>query len=335
MDADVIAAQIAAELGDAPNALFTSFDPEPFAAASVGQVHRAVTDDGRQVVVKAQYPGVDEAVDSDLAQVKLALRVGGLIRVPHEMLDAMFEELRARLHEELDYCNEADNIRRFQAFHAPHPHVVVPGVVAERSSKRVLTVEYVAGRDLAQLEAPGTPQELRDRVGTHLARTLVDQIFELGWVHGDPNPANFAWRDDGTLIVYDFGCVKRLEPHILRGIREILVAARDGDAAAVDRALITLGPRRPDAEPLDEAFYGPWLDALTGPLRADGPFDFGRATLVEDVMRLVPSATRHMSRFQPAPELAILDRELVGLYDIGHNLGARVDLAGLLAPHLR
>ncbi len=334
MPYEVIAEQIDRELGFAPELLFQRFDPEPFAAASVGQVHRATTDDGREVVVKVQYPGVDGAIDSDLAQVKLALRMGGVLSMPRDMVDAVFAELRERLHEELDYCNEADNVRRFRAFHQRHPWIVVPDVVGERSSKRVLTLTYEPGLSLHDIEGGDFPQALRDTWGARVAQMIVDQIFDLHWIHGDPNPANFAFREDGALVVYDFGCVKFLPEPIVEGVRRLIRAARDRDYAGLDEALIALGPLRPEGAPLEPRFYDRWLHAMAGPLYADGPYDFGAATMGEDLVKIMPSTMKRMHRFQPAPELAILDREVAGLYDIAKAMGARIALRAMLEPRL-
>lgn len=334
MPYEVIAEQIESELGFAPELLFRSFDPEPFAAASVGQVHRAVTDDGREVVVKVQYPGVDGAIDSDLSQVKMALRMGGVIRMPKEMVDAMFEELRERLHEELDYCNEADNVRRFRAFHADQDWIVVPDVVGERSSQRVLTLTYEPGLSLQDIEKGDYSQELRNTLGHRVARMIVDQIFGLNWIHGDPNPANFAFREDGRLVVYDFGCVKHLQPHIVSGVSELLTAAQNRDYAGLDKAMITLGPLKPEAAPLEPRYYDRWLDAMAAPLWTEGDYDFGGASMGEDILKLMPSTMKRMHKFQPAPELAILDREVAGLYDIAKAMDAKVPLLDLLRPHM-
>ena len=118
MSYDVIASQVEAEFGQPPERLFDHFERVPFAAASIGQVHRARTDDGREVVVKVQYPGVDECVDSDLAHLRVALRASGLVSRHHRKgLDGVFHEVRQRLHEELDYCQEADNVRHFRRHH--------------------------------------------------------------------------------------------------------------------------------------------------------------------------------------------------------------------------
>src|SRR5690606_33480194 len=198
MPFEVIAEQIEREFGQAPERLFRRFERLPFASASIGQVHRATTDDGQEVVVKVQYPGVDEAVDSDLAHLRLALRASGLMRIDKKALDAVFEEVRARLHEELDYCNEADNVRTFRELHAAHANVIVPRVIGERSSQRVLTLSYEPGDTLA--EAREYPQEVRDRLGLLLFDVLAEQIFRFRTLHADPNPANFAFRRDGSLV---------------------------------------------------------------------------------------------------------------------------------------
>ncbi len=334
MEYEVIEEQIHKELGDAPELLFQRFEREPFAAASVGQVHRATTDDGREVVVKVQYPGVDGAVDSDLNQVRLALRFGGLVTMPKDMLDSFFEELRERLHEELDYCNEADNVRKFREFHSKHDGLIVPDVVGERSSQRVLTLTYEPGEHFDALADDGTPQDLRDQIGSRIAEMITCQIFELGAIHGDPNPANFAFRRDGRLVVYDFGCVKVLKPEIIVAIRDLLVAARIKDCPGLDDAMIALGPLRPEAAPVPPKFYGKWMDALAPPLWQEGAYDFGTTHIGEDVIKLIPGAIKRATWWQPAPELAILDRMIAGHYDNARAMKARVPTRALMERYL-
>ncbi|MEO1266967.1 MAG: AarF/ABC1/UbiB kinase family protein, partial [Myxococcota bacterium] len=200
MSFDVIRDQIASELGSPPELLFERFDPEPFAAASIGQVHRARTDDGREVVCKVQYPGVDTSVDSDIAHLKFALRASGLLRVPKRALDGLFEELRDRLKEELDYTNEAENVRLFQRLHRDDPHIVIPEVVGERSSGRILTLTYEPGDSIIELPEERYDQATRNLIGERLVHMMYRQIFAFHAVHGDPNPANFACRDNGDLV---------------------------------------------------------------------------------------------------------------------------------------
>jgi predicted unusual protein kinase regulating ubiquinone biosynthesis (AarF/ABC1/UbiB family) len=333
MSFDVIEEQIHAELGESPEVLFQWFDTEPFAAASVGQVHRARTDDGREVVCKVQYPGVDGAVDSDLQQVKLALRFGGLVNVDKKLFDAMFEELRERLHEELDYCNEAENVRSFGAFHERHPKIHVPEVIGARSSKRVLTMSFEPGRSLSELGEAGADQRLRDEVGTLLATMLTDQLYEHGAVHGDPNPGNFAWREDGSIVVYDFGCVKRMEPDTIEQIRGLLIAARARDYKALDAAMHGFGAMRTDKS-IDPEDYERWLHALAPPLFAEELYDYGAADLGARVKALVPWVVKRANWWQPVSETVILNRAVGGLYDNLRSMRARVPSRQIIERHL-
>lgn len=325
---EAIAGQVERELGAPPESLFARFEREPFAAASIGQVHRAQTDDGREVVVKVQYPGVDEAVDSDLAQLKIALRASGIVNVGREALNASFKEVRARLHEELDYCNEADNVRLFRAFHGPrHSFVTIPEVVGERSSKRVLTLTYEPGDSIGQLDQLGYTQVERDRLGQHMWLMMCSQVFEFGIIHADPNPGNFAFRRDGTLVMYDFGCVKRLHNDIITAYHDVILSGLDENWDEVDDGLLRLGVRRTGGPRPDNDFYKRWRDAFAKPFLANDVIDYRDIAIHEDVMKLIPASMKRMASFQPATELIFLDRMVAGHYGNLRKLEARV--AGL------
>lgn len=327
---EVIAEQIERELGAPPEVLFDHFDPEPFAAASIGQVHRARVDDGREVVVKVQYPGVDASVDSDLAHLKLALRASGLVQKAHRAgLSRTFERVRARLHEELDYTLEADNVRLFRAHHAKHEQIVVPDVVGERSSKRILTLTFEPGDALSALDAEGYTQEERNQVGANLVTAVNTQIFELRAVQADPNPANFACRKDGTLVLYDFGCVERIDDALLTPYTALIRASWEEDYALAERYLTELGARNLDGPPVDFAFYKRWRDVFLEPFFADAPYDFGAAELHRKVMEIMPDAIRHMNAFQPADRLVFVDRALSGGYG---NLRAMRSVVNVVSP---
>lgn len=333
MPFDVIAQQLASEFGADPSTLFARIDRVPFASASIGQVHRATTDDGREVVVKVQYPGVDDAVDSDLASLRLALRASGLVRVDKRALDAVFEEIKARLHEELDYCNEADNVRFFGDVYRDDPKVVVPEVIGERSSGRVLTLAYEPGDQLADIEA--YPQALRDELGERLVRTFMGQLFDLRVIHADPNPANFAFRRDGSLVLYDFGCIKRVpEPVIEAYLRTIEAGLRE-DYDAVERGLLDLGARNPKGPPVPAEHYKLWRDIFVEPFRGPDPFDYGRANLHKEALQHVPVfLAKYLGSFSPPPDLVFVDRVVVGTYGNLKRLGARGQYLPLLEPYL-
>jgi predicted unusual protein kinase regulating ubiquinone biosynthesis (AarF/ABC1/UbiB family) len=331
----VVAEVIRRELGSAPESLFSRFDQAPFASASIGQVHRARTDDGREVVVKVQYPEVDTSVDSDLAHLKLALRASGMVRGTRANLDALFEEIRARLHEELDYGREADNLREFGAFHARHDFIVVPKVVGERSAARVLTLTHEGGANLNHLDAdPAFDRAARDRIGQNLFRLVLEQLFVHGSIHADPNPANFAFRPDGTIVLYDFGCVKVVRPEIRAWWARTLLAAFDREWPVVERGLLALGARRPDGPPIEPEYYALWTDALLGPLVTEDEFDYGTAAMHEAVVKLVPGILKRQASFQPPVELIFIDRVVGGHYGNMRKLRARGRFVPMVRPYL-
>jgi len=330
----VIAEQIERELGSPPEILFRRFDRKPFASASIGQVHRAQVDDGREVVCKVQYPGVDGAVDSDLRHLRVALRASGLVNVGRKALNETFEELRTRLNEELDYTNEAQNVRFFQSFHDKHDFVTIPNVVGERSSARVLTLEYEPGLTAPEVMEAGWSQEIRDRLGHHLFIVMASQLFEFGAIHGDPNPGNFAFREDGTVVIYDFGCVKMMHRDIIRAYRDTIVAGQAEDYDGLDQGLIDLGVRRTSGPPVEAAYYKQWRDIFTEPFLRHEIYDYGQADIHEKVMRMVPGAMKRISSFQPAKELIFVDRMVVGHYGNMRTLRSRIPVLGTLDPYL-
>ena len=335
MPFDVIAAQIERELGAAPHVLFKTFDETPFASASIGQVHRATTDDGREVVVKVQYPGVDESVDSDLAHLKLALKASGLInRVHRGALDKVFVEIRARLNEELDYCNEADNVRLFRKHHAHQEFVVVPEVVAERSAQRVLTLTYEPGDPIAEMDALNYSQASRNLIGANLFRSMASQLFELNAIQADPNPANFAFRPDGTIVLYDFGCVKVIEENTFVPWKALINAALDSEYDDAEEQLLALDIRVPGTEQPPREFYRKWREILLAPLEFDGFYAFDSGSLHQEAMKLVPETMKWMASLRPPDQLVFVDRTIVGNYGNLRDIRARARLLPILKAAL-
>ncbi len=280
-----------------------------------------------------QYPGVDEAVDSDLAHLKIALRASGLVKVKRKVLDDVFGELKARLHEELDYCNESDNVRLFHDYYQGRDDVVVPEVVGERSSQRVLTLTYEPGHHISELEE--FPQEVLDQIGKNLFEVLADQIFNLQVLHADPNPGNFAFRPDGAIVLYDFGCIKRLDPEIIEAYRDTIRAGFAEDYAGIEDGLVRLGARNLDGPKVPLDYYKPWRDIFMRPLLGDEPYDFATSNLQQDAIKLVPGfLAKYLKSFQPPVELVFLDRVVVGTYGNLRKLGARGRFRPLLEAFL-
>ncbi len=334
MPYEVIAAQIEAELGAPPEVLFSRFDREPFAAASIGQVHRAQVDDGREVVVKVQYPGVDKSVDSDLTHLKIALKASGLVKVDAKALNALFEELRARLHEELDYCNEADNVRAFRQYHARHDFITIPEVVGERSAKRVLTLTYEPGTNINSLDDEGFDQETRDLIGAHLFEMTLSQLFDFGSIHADPNPANFSFRKDGSIVLYDFGCVKKLKPEIATAYRDTIVAGIREDYDGIEAGLQALGARAPGGPPVEYSYYKQWRDMILTPFLCEGPFDYRRSTIHDELKAMIPGLLKRYASFQPPAELVFVDRVVGGHYGNLRIIGSKGRFLDIVLTYL-
>jgi predicted unusual protein kinase regulating ubiquinone biosynthesis (AarF/ABC1/UbiB family) len=324
VDFQVISDQIEAELGAPPERLFAGFDRRPFAAASIGQVHRAVTDDGRAVAVKVQYPGIDASVGADLAHVRLAFRASGAFRKRRAAFERFFEEMRSRLAEELDYTHEADNARLLGAFHARHPWVRVPRVVGERSAGRVLTLSFEDGDPIERVAS--YPQEIRDILGARILELIYSEIFVLGALHADPNPANLGFRADGTFALYDFGSVKRFSDAERGGLRAVVRGALGRDLALVEEGMQALNVRDPEGPALDPEVYGFWIDLMAPLFVSPEPFDFGTSTIHREMIAALPRFRVHAASFRLPVGLMLLQRTNIGHYGNLRNLRSRFSL---------
>jgi predicted unusual protein kinase regulating ubiquinone biosynthesis (AarF/ABC1/UbiB family) len=332
---DVIKKQVEQSLGNDIAHFFRSFEQEPHAAASIGQVHRAVTKAGEQVVVKVQYPGVDRSCDSDLKQLRLTLKLGGLLKLPKESVDGIFEEVRDRLHEELDYINEAQNLEMFSAFHEADPLILIPKVYKALSTRHVLTLAYLPGDDIQDLKSKGYSQCQINDLGYQLFDLLAEQLFVFKQIHGDPHPGNFAFRKDGSVIVYDFGCIKTLKPEIVQAYKDAIIASLSEDYAALDDALFRLGARVADKPSPGEPYYQVWRNIFFVPFLGGEDYDFSQAELHLDVARNTPLLFKHISHFKPPVESLYIDRMMSGQYWIMKSMGVKAEFRSRLDRYLK
>jgi predicted unusual protein kinase regulating ubiquinone biosynthesis (AarF/ABC1/UbiB family) len=205
MSAELAASVIEEEFGQAPERLFARWDPEPIAAASIGQVHRAITRDGLAVAVKVQYPGIAEMMTADLDNVSLLRR---MLRVtaPSQDVDGLVAELKERVLEELDYATEAANQQRLHDYYTGHPTISVPRIVSGLSGRHVVTSELVTGARFA--DVIGWPQAERDLAGETLYRFVFRSLYEVHAFNGDPHPGNYIFHGGGRVTFLDFGMVK-------------------------------------------------------------------------------------------------------------------------------
>jgi predicted unusual protein kinase regulating ubiquinone biosynthesis (AarF/ABC1/UbiB family) len=308
---DVVKRQLNAELPGWRKTI-KRLEPAAIAAASIGQVHRGVHRDGRPVAVKIQYPGIDAIIEADLVNLRRLLKSLFALFTDADFAP-VWGEVRDRLREELDYVNEAQNIRRMAGIWAGSDQVVVPAVIDAASSRRVLTMEYVAGFTPDEACDDARPQALRDRWGAVLVDLVLRGLFEHRMIHADPNLANFSFLADGRVIVYDYGCVKSVPRHIVKGYRELARAALDGRRREVPALLAAMGVTSGSGGPVSAELVAPALDFVQKMLDDEHPYRFGGNDQL--FRRLFDTAT---SRFAEAKDIRFphhiifIDRTLVG-----------------------
>ena len=262
LPAATVHAVLAEELGPRwRTAKFQSFDDTPAAAASIGQVHRAVWRDGREVAVKIQYPGAGKALLSDLNQLaRVARLAGGWI--PGMDIKPITDELKSRMSEELDYNLEASNQRRFAKVFRDDPHFAVPEVLV--NSEHVIVSEWMDGTPLSTIVAKGAPEQ-RNAASQRYMEFLLVGPARAGLLHADPHPGNFRLLEDGRLGVIDYGAVNRLPQGLPSAMGTLAAAALCGDAHALEAGLRTEGFIKPtmslDAKALLD-YLQPFIDPL-------------------------------------------------------------------------
>jgi predicted unusual protein kinase regulating ubiquinone biosynthesis (AarF/ABC1/UbiB family) len=268
MSGELAAHVVRQELGLPPERAFARWDPVPIAAASIGQVHRAVTLDGRAVAVKVQYPGIAETIAADLRNVALLRRMLR-ITAPAQDVDALLTELRDRVVEELDYRREAANQRLLAAYYQGHPTIYVPGIISELSTRRMVTSELSGGARFAELAS--WPQEERDLAAETIYRFVFRSLYEVRAFNGDPHPGNYLFHRGGRVTFLDFGLVKHFTPAelqpLLQMARNVCV---EHDPEAFRRSLENTGFLRPGA-PLSTQAIVEHLAVFYDTIREPGP----------------------------------------------------------------
>lgn len=273
MPAKLVNKQMAAQMGPRWRSSFRSFQEEPVAAASIGQVHRAVWKDGRQVAVKIQYPGAGDALLSDLAQLSRVMRLT-TSWVPGLELRPLLEEIRERTREELDYTLEAATQKQFAAAYAGDEWYALPDVLA--STPAVIVSEWIDGLPLSQIIQNGTDEQ-RDLAAALYLEFLVAAPGRAGLLHADPHPGNFRLLPDGRLGVLDFGAVNRLPNGMPPAMGRLLTAAVDKDAELLLTGLREEGFVRQQIDVAPEAVLD-YLSVFLEPLQ-DNAFQFNREWL--------------------------------------------------------
>ncbi|WGI27004.1 AarF/ABC1/UbiB kinase family protein [Halomonas alkaliantarctica] len=309
---------------------FSTVEERPFASASMGQVHRATTHEGETVVLKVQYPGLAEVLESDLIQVRRIMRLGRWFKVPQARLDALFEELAESLRGELDYHAEADALARYRERYKDDPRLVIPEPLPALSGPHVLAMRYVEGTPMRELV------DADDATCQGIAETLADwitqELFTYGELHADPHAGNFAADAQGRLVIYDLGAVIAVPDARLKAMMQLLDATLKQDPMGMDEALMQMGGRQGQGAPL--SLYRESAECIA-PLFEPGEQDFSDVRVHRRLRELTPKVWAAMDRLQPPADTLLLSRALNGHYWNLVRIGARLDMHERTRPLLK
>jgi predicted unusual protein kinase regulating ubiquinone biosynthesis (AarF/ABC1/UbiB family) len=312
---------------------FERFDEEPIAAASIGQVHRARSKDGRELALKIQYPGIARSIRSDVANVAMVLRTLDLL--PHDTdISGLAAEAARQLEQEADYLAEAAFLERYAKLVADEPRLLVPRVHRDLSTARILAMDYMEGEPLDSLADPGVAQATRDAIGTLLERLMFRELFEFRTMQTDPNFANYLWQPKtGRVVLLDFGATVNFPERFVDDYARITRAVADGDRAAVARHAAAIGYTfEVDPPELVEATVD-LIMTVCEPLRHAGRYDFGASDLPARGRELgFELGVRQGLLRTPPPETMFLHRKLVGSFLTLAHIRARVDARALALP---
>ena len=319
---------IADELQVRLSTVFPTFDREPLAAASLGQVHRATLRDGREVVVKVQRPGIraqvqeDMDVLSDLAEFldkhsEIGQRFG---------LAQLFEEFRKALVDELDYRREADNLSTMREMVAEHDRIIVPKPYPDFTTGRVLTMEFVAGKKVTDLGSMGRLELDGAPLADQLFKSYLDQVLVHGVFHADPHPGNVLVTPEGQLVLLDIGMIARLAPAVRDKLSKLFLALADARPEEVTRVAITMGEELPD---FDQAAFARAVADLVGRAADASLADLEIGALVLQLTRKAAEAGLRMD-----PELVMLGKALLNLDQVASTLDPQFAPREALQRHM-
>ncbi|WP_367159524.1 AarF/ABC1/UbiB kinase family protein [Kozakia baliensis] len=313
------------ELGAGWERKFRSFSHDAVAAASLGQVHRAITADGRDVACKLQYPDMKAAVESDLRQFKAA--VGVLQQFLSAIKqDEVVAELEDRLREELDYEREAAHLRLYRDMLSDVSEVTVPAPLEELSTKRLLTMDWVSGRGIQKVLDSNPTQEQRNAIAKALFKAWYTPVYRYGVIHGDPHMGNFTVREDYGLNLLDFGAIRVFPARFIKGIIDLFTALKNNDEDMAFHAYDSWGFKgisRDTARVLNEwarFIYGPLMEDRERSIQESNDPNFGR-----DIAERVYEGLKRTGGVRPSREFVLVDRSAIGLGSVFLRLGAKLN----------
>ncbi len=314
-------------------AQFYGFQHKPLAAASIGQVHRALSPDGREIVLKVQYPGVAGSINADVDNIASLLKVSGLLPAEFD-IQPLLDDAKDQLHDEADYNKEAEFLAAFGDLLADDDRFLVPEVLPDLTRKTVLAMTYVGGRPIESIAE--LPQEERDAVMSALIELMFRELFELRMVQTDPNFANYQYdRASGKIVLLDFGATRRFKAAFANNYRSLAKAAIAGNRkrliAAAERVGYAMGDEDSDYRELVLELF---LMALE-PLQVDEPYDFAASDMSRRMSARAEDVSGYRDFWQAPPTDAVyFHRKLGGMFLLASRLKARVNVHRLISQFL-
>ena len=312
---------------------FEYFDVRPIAAASIGQVHRAKTRDGRELAIKVQYPGVRTSIDSDVANVAALIRMSGQLPKGFD-LAPLLEEAKRQLHEEADYAREGRCLAEFGALLADAPEFQTPAFHPDLSTSDLLAMDFLEGVPVDALAS--APQAERDRAMGLLIDLLLRELFEFRLMQTDPNFANYRYNPESKrLILLDFGATRAFSEARSSLYQRFMGLCVSGNREALRHGAIEMDYFPEDTPPHLQELILRAIEIGLEPLRHHGPYDFAAAGMVERLHRLGPEFAKERDFAHTPPiDTLFMQRKVAGLFLLGTRLKARVDIHARLTPYL-
>jgi predicted unusual protein kinase regulating ubiquinone biosynthesis (AarF/ABC1/UbiB family) len=313
--------------------IFYGFEFKPIAAASIGQVHRAISPDGKKLALKIQYPGVAQSIDSDVDNIATLLRISGLLP---EGLDIapLLAEAKTQLRTESNYLQEAKFLATFHALLAEDERFLVPQVFPELSTEQVLAMTYIDSQPIEVIE--DLPQQQRDLIVSSMIDLMLQEFFELRLVQTDPNFANYRYQvESGKVVLLDFGATRKFKAGFVNDYKRLVKAVLAGSDERILKAAEKLGYV---VQTENQAYRDLVLEIfhlVLEPLTFDGAYDFGNSDLSGQLAGLAESVQDFREFWQaPPPDAIFFHRKVGGMFLLAQRMKARVDLKKLLEGRL-
>lgn len=320
--------------GEAGVSGFKRFDYTPIAAASIGQVHRATTTKGEEIVLKIQYPGVAESIDSDVDNIATLLKISNLLP-KHMQIDGLLNDAKKQLRDEADYFQEAAYLKQFHSHLSEDDNFIVPRYFEEFSNQSILAMDYVEGEPIDSISNID-PSE-KDRLMSQLFSLMFRELFELRLMQTDANFANYQYqRSTNKIVLLDFGATRPFNKRFSINYKRLIRAVRAQDDEALIKAADLLGYDASNASAKYQAILLQIFYIALEPFAANGPYDFAQGNITLRLKELTEDVYDFKEFWRTPPtDILYLHRKLGGMYLLATRLEARVDCAKIVEPWLK